>query len=1437
MKKFALLSLMACLCLIGKSQVQGPFTTQKAAACLDTFAKLLPTEKLYLQTDRTIYRPGEQIWFSGVVTNRANQIVKEVSDLIQVQLIGPSGRIVTETMSTVLGTSISLSKSLAGGRYVLKAFTPWMIHQDSTLYFEKEIFIQKVVLGEVLLKLDFERESYGAGQEVLATFSARTKSDLPLTKHPINIKIKLNGKTAKEWTAETDQEGELVLAYDLPPDLVGSDGLLILSLDHEGQTESISRSIPISNKNIQIDFLPEGGALLAGFTNKVAFKALQDSGLPADVEGYIVNAQGERVCTFSSYHQGMGAFELIPQLDQNYQAIITHPTGTVGPHFLPKVMQKGIGGSVEQREDGLQVTIQSQTADSAHIIVQVQGQVFYQHTLQLEENSTTLFLPTKEWPMGIAQVNIFDKWGRPHFERLAFVNYGRELQVEIQTDKQKYQPRELVQMKVKVKDDAGQPVRGEFTLAVVDDNLLTFADDKQDNILSHFLMSSELKGKVYEPNFYFNPEEPKAQKALDYVLMTHGWRGFVWQELLETPIAVWQHQSNKLDDLEGLEGTVFLEGRRLKGVTVKIAGQPIETKTNDSGVFFFSSRDIHLPVTVVVSHRGGKDRHYFNTYNKKYLGKPNRGNTLETISQVEVEGNFFQSIAVPNQIDEGQSLAAKQDLNGAVVALNGSAEGLRISRSALSEVVVVGYGVSARNSYAGYGMEVDLDFEPMKLWIRPTRSNPSYRYQRRFYAPRYRQKRKPRVRSDFRKTIFWRSGIKTDVKGEASLFFHVSDEITVFRATLEGATSDGLLGRGTTTFYSQLPFTLQAKTPEFLMGGDTLYQEVIIKNNTGEEVRGNLNLGQLSLLKLANNALKNVAIQIPARNHWKGKIPLIAKDLDGMAHFKVSFTTDDGLTEAIPKQIQLRSRGFPYHFALSGGARSKQATFQIKDTIPGSLEAHFKYYPDFIRELIEGMEGMLREPHGCFEQVSSSNFPNILVLQLLQETGRDNPKLKLKAKNLLRNGYQKLAKYETKEGGFEWYGRTPPHVFLTAYGLLQFHEMKKVFSGVDASMVKRTKDWLMNLQDLKSGQFRARKNAYYASNNTWLENMHAYILYVLSEVGQQGLHKALDFSLRITEQTEDPYFLALTSIACQNMGRKEEATRLLERLKEHLRTAGLDYLKESSTPLRSYGSSKQVQVAAYVVIALMREEELNHDHLGDLISFIRSHKRGSGTFGSTQTTITALMAINEFVRKTSNESTEGTLEIQINDTLISMEMEEIKGNGSINENLKKHLRLGENTIAIRFSDEVDPGPYTFAANWNASSPERHEDCRVKIETKYNTNSLEVGGFVRLQTRLINTSDEALPSTIALVGVPGGLSLQTWQLEELVDKGQIDYYEIRDEYLVLYLDGLPPSANLLLNLDLKAEVPGQFRAFPSSAYLYYTDEYKDWTQLPALTINP
>src|SRR5262249_39237242 len=102
----------------------------------------------------------------------------------------------------------------------------------------------------------------------------------------------------------------------------------------------------------------------------------------------------------------------------------------------------------------------------------------------------------------------------------------------IATDKQKYLPREKVEMTLEATDDRELPVPAHLSLAVVDDKLLSFADDKSGNILAKLLLEPDIKGRVEEAKFYFDPQEPKADSALDYLLMTSGWRRFVWKEVI-----------------------------------------------------------------------------------------------------------------------------------------------------------------------------------------------------------------------------------------------------------------------------------------------------------------------------------------------------------------------------------------------------------------------------------------------------------------------------------------------------------------------------------------------------------------------------------------------------------------------------------------------------------------------------------------------------------------------------------------------------------------------------------------------------------------------------------------------------------------------------------------------------------------------------------------
>ncbi len=107
----------------------------------------------------------------------------------------------------------------------------------------------------------------------------------------------------------------------------------------------------------------------------------------------------------------------------------------------------------------------------------------------------------------------------------------------------------------------------------------------------------------------------------------------------------------------------------------------------------------------------------------------------------------------------------------------------------------------------------------------------------------------------------------------------------------------------------------------------------------------------------------------------------------------------------------------------------------------------------------------------------------------------------------------------------------------------------------------------------------------------------------------------------------------------------------------------------------------------------------------------------------------------------------------------------------------------------------------------------------------------------MDVRVTNTTRQGIPMTLARIGLPGGLTFQTWQLQELRDKKLIDFYETRAREVILYFRALPPGAVKDVPLELMATVPGTFTAPASRAYLYYTNEHKHWVEPTTVTITP
>src|SRR5262249_2907285 len=219
------------------------------------------------------------------------------------------------------------------------------------------------------------------------------------------------------------------------------------------------------------------------------------------------------------------------------------------------------------------------------------------------------------------------------------------------------------------------------------------------------------------------------------------------------------------------------------------------------------------------------------------------------------------------------------------------------------------------------------------------------------------------------------------------------------------------------------------------------------------EVSGGLKLlGKAeAVLELGPNEVKAVRFPVVAAKVGEPKFKVTA----------IASTVDDAIERIIRVEPDGRRVERVYNGELAKAA--KHSLRVPDDTIEGSVYAEVKLYPSRFSQLVEGMDGIFQMPYGCFEQTSSTTYPNILALQYLKQSGTVAEKVRKKAEQYIHLGYQRLVSFEVPGGGFDWYGRPPANVSLTAYGLLEFRDMAQVHP-VDPELIARTRKWLLSKQ-------------------------------------------------------------------------------------------------------------------------------------------------------------------------------------------------------------------------------------------------------------------------------------------------------------------------------------------------------------------------------------
>ncbi|MEP6674488.1 MAG: hypothetical protein ABJA78_05015 [Ferruginibacter sp.] len=341
----------------------------------------------------------------------------------------------------------------------------------------------------------------------------------------------IDGITTGQFDIPADYKGKFLHLKAYTKWMLNFDSAFLYNRDVRVFTKEISAASETKNNPSVINFFPEGGDIVAGIKSKIAFKANDQWGRPIKVKGIIINSQGKTEDSLHTMHDGMGYFFLIPGAGTNYNAKWKDEKGIEYNTALPNVKSSGVVMSIalsgSNRVFNINYTADLAAAsDSLYIIG-----TMYQHEVFKVIKSTASeikgTIPGKNLPSGILTITVFDKNWLPLAERITYIdNQEYFFNSAMEVEHWGLNKRAKNTIKIKVPDT----IAANLSVSITDAGI---GADSSNNIISHLMLSSELKGQVYNPSYYFSNPDEMVMQHLDLVMLTHGWRRFKWADIVK----------------------------------------------------------------------------------------------------------------------------------------------------------------------------------------------------------------------------------------------------------------------------------------------------------------------------------------------------------------------------------------------------------------------------------------------------------------------------------------------------------------------------------------------------------------------------------------------------------------------------------------------------------------------------------------------------------------------------------------------------------------------------------------------------------------------------------------------------------------------------------------------------------------------------------------
>jgi uncharacterized protein YfaS (alpha-2-macroglobulin family) len=720
----------------------------------------------------------------------------------------------------------------------------------------------------------------------------------------------------------------------------------------------------------------------------------------------------------------------------------------------------------------------------------------------------------------------------------------------------------------------------------------------------------------------------------------------------------------------------------------------------------------------------------------------------------------------------------------------------------------------------------------------------------------------PRLRQFFPETMYWQPEAVTDAAGKFTLEIPMADSITTWRLTALASSQDGRLGATTYGLRVFQDFFIDLDLPLGLTQGDEISVPVGVFNYMPEEQTVELILEEADWFELQDDSTKQIQI---AGNDIKVVYFRVKAIAFGDQDLMVT-AIGSRMSDAIQKSVTVYPDGREMLFSYSDRLPEEgiiQAITIPPSAIAGTQTLLVKIYPGMVSQVVEGLDSLLRMPYGCFEQTSSTTYPNVLALDYMLTTGQISPEVQLTAQDYINLGYQRLTTFEVSGGGFSLFGDPPADRMLTAYGLQEFSDMSRVHP-VDEAILERAAAWLL-AQGEVDGSWKNDQGLVHESTWTNLENdrlpVTAYVVWSLVESGFEDdpqTQKGVDYLREHYTQASEPYVLALLANALVAADLREEGLQdftidVLETLVSQAQYEGDSafWASRVATFMGSEGATGSIETTGLAAYALIRAN-LHPEVANAALTYLIKQKDSFGTWYSTQATVLALKAMLESVR-IGGEDIDAKVTVRLNQG----QQRTLQIDQS-NFDVVQWVQFDDVRVGVENSVEIDVegqgelmyqvrGSYYLPWAEVSGLASLGAEEMIDIQVDYDRTELQIDDTIEVMVTVQMKQAGRAEWALIDLGIPPGFKVMTEDLQALVARFQdvqegypyatVERFEMTGRQILIYIGNLSNEAPLSFSYRLQAKFPISAQTPASRVYDYYNPDQRGEEQPVEIVVLP